>query len=70
MLITPPIGVGFGKCSLRGCFCPLRPIIRRLSAALEPLLFNPAIIVLPDPSTAFLTDILHRLGLDVITTIG
>ena len=70
MLITPPKGVVSEKSSLRGCFRPSWPIIKRLSAAEEHLLFDPAIIVLPDPSTAFLADILHRLGLNIVTTVG
>ena len=70
MLITPPKGVDFEKCSLWGCFGLLWPISRGLSAAEKPLLLDPTIIFLPDPDSALLANVLHRLGLDVVTTVG
>ncbi len=70
MLITAPRVRGFGKCSLWSCFGLLWPISRGLSAAVKSLLLDPTIIVLPDPSTALLANVLHRLSLDVVTTVG
>ena len=70
MLITAPIVRGFEKCSQWGCFALLWPISGGLSAVVKPLLSGPTIIVLPDPSTALFANVLHRLSLDVVTTVG
>ena len=70
MLIIASRVRGFEKCSLWSCFSLLWPISGGLSATVKPLLLNPTIIVLPDPSTALLANVLHRLSLDVVTTVG
>ena len=69
MLISASIVRGFEKCCLRGYFGLLWPISRGLSATVKHLLLDPTIIFLPDPSTALLANVLHRLGLDVFTAV-